>query len=475
MRKLNKLTLTEAKRGLRQKEFTSVQLTTACFDQIKRFDSELKVFLTLFEKNALETAKKVDKLIAKDKAVLEKKPLLGIPYALKDNFLVKGKRTTAASKVLDDYKAHYSSTVFQKLENAGAILLGKTNLDAWCHGSSTESSAYFTTRNPHDINTLPGGSSGGSAAAVAADMCIFAIGSETAGSIRLPASWCGVVGLKPTYGRVSRYGVIAMGSSLDSPGPLTKTVADSSIVLYAISGKDKFDATTSERKVEEIRNFPQKLDGVRIGLPREYFMKETQEGINELVKKEIKKLESLGAVLVEVSLMDPKYSIADYTIIQRAEVSSNLGRYDGIRYGNDRSCFGQEAKKRVMLGTYALSSGYYDAYYKKAQKVRMLMKNDFDKVFKKVDLLVSPTTASVALPVGSSKNHPMFGEVMDLLLEASSLIGLTGITVPVGVINNLPVGMQFIAPHFRENNVLAAGNAYEIAFGKRYLPRLNYE
>lgn len=472
MLKLNTLTVKEAQKGLKEGKFSSLDLVSSCLTRIKEIEKEVDAFITVFEKEALLNAKEADKLL-KDKSIFTKKPLLGIPFGLKDNFLVKGKRTTAASKVLDEYKAHYSATVAKRLLDAGAILLGKTNLDAWCHGSSTETSDYKTTKNPHDLTKLPGGSSGGSAAVVASDMGIFAIGSETAGSIRLPASWCGVVGLKPTYGRVSRYGVIAMGSSLDSPGPITKTVEDAAIVLEVIAGKDKFDATTSEISTPAYAQGLQKdIKGLKIGLPREYFMEETQKGINDMVLAEVKKLEGLGAKLIAVSILDPKYSIADYTIVQRAEVSSNLARYDGIRYGQDRHFFGEEAKKRVMLGTYALSSGYYDAYYKKAQKVRTLMKKDFDEIFKKVDVLVAPSTASTALPVGSSKNHPMFGEVMDVLLEASSLVGLTGINVPAGLLDGLPVGMQFIANHFEEEKILNAAHLYEANYSKRFSPAI---
>jgi aspartyl-tRNA(Asn)/glutamyl-tRNA(Gln) amidotransferase subunit A len=335
-------------------------------------------------------------------------------------------------------------------------------MDAWAHGSSTETSDYGPTHNPWDTSKLPGGSSGGSAAAIASNEVIGAIGSETAGSIRQPASWCGVIGFKPTYGRVSRYGVVAMESSLDSPGPLAKTVSDAAIMLGVIAGHDQLDATTPNIAVPDYyNNLNTNIKGKKIGLPKEYFMAATQAGINDMVMQAAKHLENLGATLVEVNMMDPKYGIADYTIIQRAGVSSNLSRYDGVRYGNDRSFFGTEAKRRIMLGSYALSSGYYDAYYKRAQQVRMLLKRDFDRAFGLVDVILSPTAPSTALPIGSSLGQSMFGELADLLIEGSSLAGLTAVNVPIGLISGLPVGMQLIGNHFEEQQILNMALAYE--------------
>ena len=455
---LNQLTITETLKGLENHDFSSEEITKDCLNKISQSNEEINSFITVFEKEAIASAKLADEKIKNG----NKLPLLGVPFAIKDNFLTFGRRTTAASKVLDEYIPQYNSTVVQKLEDAGAIILGKTNLDAWCHGSSTETSDYGSCKNPHDTNTLPGGSSGGSAAAISSNQTIASIGSETAGSIRQPASWCGVVGLKPTYGRVSRYGVIAMGSSLDSPGPLTKTVEDAARVLEVISGKDKFDGTTNPKKVDNYhKNISKDIKGMTIGIPKEYLMKDAQEGINQLVLDAAKQMEKLGAKIIEISMLDPKYSIAVYTIVQRSEVSSNLGRFDGIRYGNDRSDMGPEAKRRIMLGTYALSSGYYDAYYKKAQKVRTLLKKDFDRVFKSVDAVLAPTSPSTALPVGSSLNHPMFGEIADVLVEASSMAGLTGINIPVGFIGKLPVGMQIVGNYFQEQTVLNLAHAYE--------------
>ena len=456
--KLNELTITDTLKGLENNDFSSEEVTKDCLTNISQTNKSINSFITIFKEEAIASAKLADEKIKNG----DKLPLLGVPFAVKDNFLTMGRRTTAASKVLDDYIPQYNSTVVQKLEDAGAIILGKTNLDAWCHGSSTETSDYGSCKNPHDTNTLPGGSSGGSAAAISSDQTIGSIGSETAGSIRQPASWCGVVGLKPTYGRVSRYGVIAMGSSLDSPGPITKTAEDAAKVLEVISGLDKFDGTTSPKKVENYhKNLSSDIKGMTIGIPKEYLMEDAQAGINQLVLDAAKQMEKLGAKIVEISMLDPKYSIAVYTIVQRCEVSSNLSRFDGIRYGKDRTFMGPEAKRRIMLGTYALSSGYYDAYYKKAQKVRTLLKKDFEKVFKSVDAVLAPTSPSVALPVGSSLNHPMFGEIADVLVEASSMAGLTGINVPVGLIDKLPVDMQIIGNCFQEQTILNLAHAYE--------------
>lgn len=456
MSKLNELTIVESLVKLRSKEISSLDLTKACLESIEKQDKSLNAFVTVLRDDALDTAKRLDQ--SKDYSL----PLAGVPIALKDNFLTIGQRTTASSKVLDNYLPQYDSTVTARLRQAGAIIIGKTNMDAWAHGSSTETSDYGPSRNPHDQDRLPGGSSGGSAVAVAAHEVIGAIGSETAGSIRQPASWCGIVGFKPTYGRVSRYGVIAMGSSLDSPGPMTKSVKDAALLLSVIAGHDPFDATSlREASPDFFTKLKPETKGLRIGLPKEYFMAQAMPGVNALVKKAAARFTDLGAELVEISLLDPKYSIADYTIIQRSEVSSNLARFDGIRYGNNRSFFGKEAKRRIMLGTYALSSGYYDAYYKRALQVRMLLKQDFDRVFNEVDLILAPTTPSTALHVGDSLNQAMFGELADQLLEACALCGLTGISIPVGKLNGLPVGMQLVAPQLEEQKVLNAAFAFE--------------
>lgn len=456
---LNKLTIKEAKEGLRNKDFSSVELTKACLDRIKETDEKLNVFVTLTEDHALNYARHADEKISKGIDL----PLLGIPLAIKDNFSTLGMRTTASANVLDDYAPPFDSTVVRKLNEAGMVILGKTNMDAWAHGSSTETSYYGPTKNPWNTDHLPGGSSGGSAAAVAANQCIAAIGSETAGSIRQPASWCGVVGLKPTYGRVSRYGVVAMGSSLDSPGPITKTVEDAALILEVLAGRDEMDATTSPLPISKYSNIKESVRDLVIGISDEYFMGVDPE-VSAGVKKAIAKLESLGAKIEIIKLFDPKYAIDVYTIIQRSEVSSNLARYDGIRFGNGRDKFSEEAKRRIIFGTYALSSGYYDQYYNKASKVRSVIIEDFRKAFEKVSVIMAPTSPTLALPVGASKNAAMFGELADVLVEPSSIAGLSGINIPVGFSStNLPIGMQIIGPQFAEEKVIQAAHAYEQA------------
>jgi aspartyl-tRNA(Asn)/glutamyl-tRNA(Gln) amidotransferase subunit A len=461
---LNKLTLIQALKGLKEKEFTSRELVSSCISEIEKHDSQVEAFITLLKKEALEQAEAADKLILKKgPEVFDEHPLLGIPYACKDNYSTEGIQTTASSNILKGYIPPYESTVTGKLKKAGAILLGKTNMDAFAHGSSGETSDFMITKNPWNLGKAPGGSSAGSAAAVASDMCIFAVGSETAGSVRGPASWCGVTGLKPTYGRVSRYGLIAMASSTDSPGPLTKTAEDAALILQVLAGKDPLDATTSPKKADfyykETKEY--NLKGVKIGKPRSYFEIELEREVRDRVDSAIKQLGELGAEIVEIDLLDPKYSIAVYTILQRSEVSSNLARFDGIRYGQDRSAFGFEAKKRMMLGAYTLSAGYYDAYYAKAQRVRTLIVEDFNKAFEKVDLIAGPSMPCVALDLGESDKSPMFGELMDVLAEPSSIAGLPGISINCGFGGGMPVGLQLIGPQFAESNILGAAHGYQ--------------
>ncbi len=477
MTELNKLTIVEALIGLKRGDFKSVDLVNACFTQINKYEKDVHVFVTILDQEVvLAEAEKADDAIAKfgEKAFITR-PLLGVPYVCKDNFSTKGIQTTASSNILKGYIPPFESTVTQRLKDAGAILLGKSNMDAFAHGSSTETSDFGTTRNPWDTNMSPGGSSGGSAAAVAANMCIFAIGSETAGSIRGPASWCGVTGFKPTYGRVSRYGVIAMASSTDSPGPITKTVEDSAIVLEVIAGKDPLDATTAAQIIPKTHlKRSATPTTLRLGIPKSYFVSEMPADVTKIVKDAIEKYKELGVEVVEIDLMDPKYSIAVYTIVQRSEVSSNLARFDGIRFGHSRSEFGHEARKRMMLGAYALSSGYYDAYYSKAQKVRTKIIEDFNRVFESVDLIVGPTLHDVAIEAGTSeKISPLFGELMDMLLEPSAVAGLTAISIPCGFVqrnSKLPVGLQLIGPQFAEEDVLAMANLFQehTDFHKRF-------
>ena len=459
--KMNNLTITDAKNLLKDNKTSSFELTTQYLKRISSIDSKLNSFVTVTENDALKQAKEADKQIKNGVSL----PLLGIPITIKDNFTTSGVTTTASSKVLENYLPSFDATVVRKLKEAGAVIMGKTNMDAWAHGSSTETSDFGPTKNPWNRNHLPGGSSGGSAASVAANQCVASIGSETAGSIRQPASWCGVVGLKPTYGRVSRYGVVAMGSSLDCPGPITKNVEDSAALLNVLAGQDTMDATTSNLPVNDYTdNLKKDIKGLKIGVPKEYFLKDLDPEVKSEIENSIKKLEKMGAVIVEISLFDPKYAIDVYTIIQRSEVSSNLARYDGIRYGNDRHFFGEEAKRRIMFGTYALSSGYYDQYYNKAQQVRTLIINDFINAFNKVDAIIAPTSPSLALPIGASKEASMFGELADVLVEPSSIAGLPGINIPVGLSSsNLPIGLQIIGPQFKEDIIIQIAHQYELA------------
>lgn len=456
-KRLCELTLKEALEHLKSKKCSAKQLTQDCLDQIDKLDPEYKAFVTVLKEQALRQADIADEQIKElGEKAFEEKPLLGIPYACKDNFSTKGIKTTASSNVLKNYIPPFESTVTKKLLEAGAILLGKTNMDAFAHGSSTETSDFFKTLNPYDKNRSPGGSSGGSACAVALNMCIFATGSETAGSIRGPASWCGVVGLKPTYGRVSRYGLIAMASSTDCPGPITKSVWDSAYVLKVIAGKDPLDATSSPNVVEDYlpeENFS--FSGLKIGKPKSYFEIDLEPRVKKSAEHFLDLLAAKGAQIIDIDLLSPKYAIAVYTILQRSEVSSNLARMDGIRYGNPRTYFGFEAKKRMMLGAYALSAGYYDEYYAKAQKVRTLIVRDFASAFEKVDLIAAPTMPCTALKLGESEKSPIFGELMDVLSEPSAIAGLPAISIPFGKDdNNLPIGVQLIGPQFSEKLII---------------------
>jgi aspartyl-tRNA(Asn)/glutamyl-tRNA(Gln) amidotransferase subunit A len=455
---LYELTISEARKGLEEKKFSSSELTSACLERIKSVEPKLHAFVTLTEEQALQQAQKADFLLGSG----EVRPLLGIPISIKDNFCTNGILTTASSNVLRNFVPPYDATVVRRVNEAGAISLGKTNMDAFAHGSSTETSDFGASRNPWNIERLPGGSSGGAAVSVAADEAIAAVGSETAGSIRQPAAWCGVVGLKPTYGRVSRYGVIAMASSLDSPGPITKSVEDAALMLEVLAGHDPLDATTSPLPTKPYRQLMrEKSEKVTIGISDDYFDGVDPE-IVTAVQKALHEFERLGHKVKKINLFNPKYAIAVYTILQRSEVSSNLARYDGIRYGFGRDAFGEEAQRRIMLGTYSLSAGYYDAYYAKAEKVRTLIVEDFAKAFEEVDVVIGPTSPSTALPVGSSKNHPMFGEIADVLVEPSTIAGLPGISICCGFSKDLlPIGMQVIGPYFMEDLILNVAYQYE--------------
>ena len=459
---LNTLTVKEAIKKLKAKEISHHELYTDIAKQIKLQNGKLNIYLSL------------DKQVEQKAEKLLDTPLAGIPIAVKDNFLTKEFPTTAASKVLSGFMPTYESTVTTKLMGDGAVIVGKTNMDAWAHGSSTETSDFGPTKNPRNPEHLPGGSSGGSAAAVAADVCIGAIGSETAGSVRQPSSWCGVVGLKPTYGRVSRYGVVAMAASTDSPGPMGKTVEDTAILFESMAGRDEKDATTPEKEVPKLTNvLEQGVKGMRIGI---CYTDHTEIGKQQVSKQLLeagKLFEKHGADVSIVPLSErlekgkiftPDYAIGVYTVVQRGEVASNLARYDGIRYGSGRSFFGAEAKRRIMLGTFTLSKGYSEQYYNNAQKVRNLYLQNFKELFEQYDLLISPTTPSYAQKLGASFASPMYGELEDMLLEPTSISGLPGISVPCyrDESTNLFLGMNIVAPWWQEEKMVRAAHLYEM-------------
>ena len=454
--KIEKLTIKEAHEGLKNGDFTSVELTQAYLDKIEEKDKEIKAFLTISKDLALKQAQKADEMIKNGKMTL----LTGIPCALKDNILVKGVKCTAGSKFLENYIATYNASVVKKLEEQGAVFLGKTNLDEFAMGSSCEKSAFFPTKNPNDLERVPGGSSGGSATSVSADMCVYALGTDTGGSIRQPASFCGVVGLKPTYGAVSRNGIIAFASSLDQVGPLTKNTEDAQIVFDAIKGIDKMDSTTIDYDEEDID-----LKNIKIGVPKEYFTAGLDKEIEDSVKDAIEKYKKLGAEIVDISLPHSEYALACYYIIAPAEASSNLARFDGLRYGenidgsvsNRTEFFGKEVKKRIMLGTYTLSSGYYDAFYKKALKVRTLIKNDFDEAFKKVDVVLGPTSPCLPFKIGEKMDDPMSMYLADIYTVSVNLAGLPAVSLPI----TKNIGLHLIGSPFKEKKLLKIASLIE--------------
>ncbi|MEK9194808.1 MAG: Asp-tRNA(Asn)/Glu-tRNA(Gln) amidotransferase subunit GatA [Patescibacteria group bacterium] len=482
--KLNELTITQAAHGLRKKEFSSVDLTMACIAVIREKDPKIHAFLDVFEEDAIAQAKQADELFADWNPKLPQ--LLGIPLAIKDNILIEGKRCTAGSRMLENYTASYDASVIRALKKAGAVLIGKTNMDEFAFGSSTESSAFGITKNPHDSNRVPGGSSGGSAAAVAACMALGALGSDTGGSIRQPASFCGIVGMKPTYGSVSRHGLIAMASSLDQIGPMAKTIEDAEIIWDVIAGKDIFDSTTIIKPDAQEESAFKKLNGLRVGLPAEYMKEGLDNGVKDMILDNVKKMENAGARVEEISLPHSSYALAAYYIIVPSEVSSNLARFDGIRYGTrhaDASTLGEtysitrgrglgmEAKRRIMLGTYALSAGYYDAYYLKAQKVRRLIRYDFDTIFNSgIDIIIGPTTPTPAFACGEKTNDPLSMYLADVYTVAVNLAGLPALSMPVGTVARgnaqLPVGLQLIAPMNGEHQLFTTAKEIEQFFSK---------
>lgn len=485
---ITKLTVHELQEKLQAKELTVVDITKAYVENIEKHEKDVQAFVTTLTKEAVEQAEKVQEKIEKGETTSS---LAGIPIGIKDNICTKGVRTTCSSKMLENFISPYDATVMKKINEENMINLGKLNMDEFAMGASTEYSYYKTTKNPWNLNTVPGGSSGGSAAAVAANMVPWALGSDTGGSIRQPASFCGVVGLKPTYGLVSRYGLVAFASSLDQIGPITKDVKDSAILLNLIAGHDEKDTTAmNKEKVDYTKALKNDVKGLRIGVPKEYF----GEGINKEVKEKLEQAmetyKKLGAIVEECSLDIADYALATYYIIACAEASSNLGRFDGIRYGyrtpnytslkdiyrNSRSeGFGAEVKRRIILGTYVLSSGYYDAYYKKAQQVRTLVKKEFDRVFEKYDVLLTPTSPTVAFEIGTRSTNPLEMYLADICTVSVNIAGLPGISVPCGVDSKgMPIGMQLIGNKFQEETILNAAYTYEqeFKFRENYEPKL---
>lgn len=462
------MTIKELRKKLLKKETSCVEVTKNYLEKIKKEDGKINAFLTVTENLALSQAKESQKII--EKRGENSPPLCGVPFAIKDNILIEDIKCTAGSKILQNYIAPYDATVIKKLKERGAIFLGKTNMDEFAMGSSTENSAFFTTKNPNDLSRVPGGSSGGSAAAIAADLCLCALGSDTGGSIRQPASFCGIVGLKPTYGAVSRYGLMAMASSLDQIGPLTRTTEDTEIVFNEIKERDKMDSTTVK---PEIRNSKLEIRNLRIGIPEEYFVEGIEKGVKEEIENNIRRLEKEGAKIKNISLPHTEYALAVYYLIMPSEVSANMARYDGIKYGESETSaktlfevysktrgkfLGKEVKRRIIIGTFALSAGYYDEYYNKARKVRMLIKEDFKKAFNKVDIILTPTSPTVAFKIGEKINDPLKMYLSDIFTVAASLAGVPALSVNCGKTENMPVGIQLIAPPFCEDRLFKVGN-----------------
>lgn len=467
-------------------ETTSVALTEACFDRIENQDGEIGAYLTLMKESALEQARLVDEKIGRGEEI---GLLEGIPCAIKDNICIEGVRATAGSKILDSYIAPYDATVIRKLKMAGAVMIGKTNMDEFAMGSSTETSAYRLTKNPADTSRVPGGSSGGSAAAVASDEAVWALGSDTGGSIRQPAAFCGVVGLKPTYGRVSRYGLMAMASSLDQIGPFARTVEDAAIILSVIAGgEDERDATSTGSWYKPYESYlTGDIKGLKIGVPEEYFSDGLDPRVRKVAEDALEKFKRLGALVEPISLPNSRYALPVYYIVMPAEVSSNLARFDGVKYGlrvddkqdstartntlletyldTRRFGFGDEVKRRIMLGTYTLSAGYYDAYYLKAQKVRALLRKDFEQAFEKVDLIFSPTTPEPAFKFGAKTDDPLKMYLSDVYTVTANLAGVPAISFPIGTVEEdgklLPLGGQLTAKWFDEETLLCAADAFE--------------
>ena len=475
MKSICEMTAEEIGKAYREKTLTVPEVVKAFLDNIEKEDEKIKAYITVCKEEAL---KKADEVQAMFDAEKEMGALAGIPIAIKDNICTKGVRTTCASKMLENFIPPYDASVMKKIEATNAIILGKTNMDEFAMGGSTENSAFFITKNPVNLDKVPGGSSGGSAAAVAGKMAPISLGSDTGGSIREPASFCGIVGMKPTYGLVSRYGLVAFASSLDQIGPFSKTVRDNAVLLTAIAGHDEMDSTSANVENKDYEKaLVNDVKGLKIGVPKEYFGEGINEEVRASLEKAIEKYKELGAKVEECSLPVTEYALPTYYIIACAEASSNLGRYDGIRYGyrtknfeslkdiykNSRTeGFGDEVKRRIILGTYVLSSGYYDAYYKKAQKVRTLVKKGFEEAFEKYDVLLTPTVPTVAFDIGSKSKNPLEMYMTDILTVSINIAGVPAISIPCGKDSSgMPIGMQLIAKHFNEETLYRAAYTFE--------------
>jgi aspartyl-tRNA(Asn)/glutamyl-tRNA(Gln) amidotransferase subunit A len=473
---LNQLTISELRQKLSSREVSSREATEACLQRVKSVDDKIRAFISYDPEDALKQADLADTLLASG----QRRPLLGIPIAIKDVIAVNNQPLTCGSKILGQFVSPYDATVIKKLKEAGAVVFGRLNMDEFAMGSSTENSAFQTTTNPWDVSRIPGGSSGGSAAAVAADECIAALGSDTGGSIRQPAGLCGCVGIKPSYGRISRYGLVAFASSLDQIGCFTKRVSDAAVILEALSGVDPLDSTSVPQPVPHYSaNLIPDIKGLRLGLAKEYMVGGLDPEVRQAIDAAVKQLEDLGAEIVEISLPHTDYAIATYYIIATAEASANLARFDGIRYGarvegsdpidlyskTRGAGFGAEVKRRILLGTYVLSSGYYDAYYIRAQKVRTLIRNDFLKAFEKVDAIITPTSPSPAFKLGEKADDPLQMYLMDIYTISANLAGICGISVPCGFTRSpkLPIGLQLLGKPFGEEAILRVAHSYESA------------
>ncbi|HTT76208.1 MAG TPA: Asp-tRNA(Asn)/Glu-tRNA(Gln) amidotransferase subunit GatA [Candidatus Binataceae bacterium] len=470
---LNRLTIAEARDRLRRREVSALEITRACLEQIALVDPKINAFITVCAREANEQAANADRRLAAGDAP----DLCGIPIAVKDVYLTKNVRTTCASRILENFVPPFDATTIARLRANGAVFVGKANMDEFAMGSSTENSAYGLTHNPHDVERVPGGSSGGSAAAVAADECLAALGTDTGGSIRLPASFCGIVGLKPTYSRVSRYGIVAYASSLDQVGPFTKTVRDTAILLRGLAGLDPHDSTCSAQPVPDYEKaLTGDVKGLRIGVPKEFFVEGMEPEVERAVRTTLSSYQTLGARTVEISLPHTSYAVAAYYLIATAEASANLSRFDGMRFGlraeSDNTLdlynrtrergFGAEVKRRIMLGTFALSAGYYDAYYLKAQKVRTLIRRDFEAAFQSCDIIATPVAPATAFKLGEKMSDPLQMYLSDIFTISVNLAGLPGLSIPCGRdARGMPIGLQLIGRPFGEEAILRAGDAFE--------------